>query len=145
MKSALQDESLRRRACEWQLACIDRQTQDVRRRGKRCRMTRIRKRLAILPIELEPPKRRWSREVARRSDALDLRPGVFRSDDPRRIARLLKRSAEKSRRRKTRPFQSAMSMLNLNINRAGRTLPANKRRVLERAKHEPRVAFGRDE
>ena len=88
--------------------------------------------------------RRWSREVATRSDALDLQPGVFRSDDPRRIARSLKRSAEKSGRRKAKPFQSAMSMLNLYINRAGRTLPANKRRVLERAKHELRVAFGRD-
>lgn len=87
--------------------------------------------------------RRWSQQVAERSDALDLRRGVFTSDDPRRIARSLKRSAERSRRRKAGPFQSAMSMLNLYINRAGRTLPQRKRRILERAKHELRAAFGR--
>jgi Protein of unknown function (DUF3175) len=87
--------------------------------------------------------RRWSRQVAERSDALDLQEGVFTSNDPRRIARSLKRSAERSRRRKAKPFQSAMSMLNLYINRAGRTLPASRRRVLERAKQELRAAFGR--
>jgi len=87
--------------------------------------------------------RTWSRQVAERSDALDLEPGVFTSDDPRRIARSLKRSAEASTRRKAGPFQSAMSMLNLYINRAGRTLPARRRRVLERAKNELRAAFGR--
>lgn len=88
--------------------------------------------------------RTWSKHVARRSDALDLEPGVFTSDDPRRIARSLKRSADASTRRKSSPFRSAMSMLNLYINRAGRTLPAKKRRVLERAKDEVRAAFGRD-
>lgn len=87
--------------------------------------------------------RRWSRRVAQRSDALDLQRGVFTSKDPRRIARSLKRSAERSTRRKAKPFQSAMSMLNLYINRAGRTLPASRRRVLERAKQELRVVFGR--
>lgn len=87
--------------------------------------------------------RRWSKQVARRSDALDLERGVFTSDDPRRIARSLKRSAERSTRRKAGPFQSAMSMLNLYLNRAGRTLTARRRRVLERAKQELRLAFGR--
>jgi len=87
--------------------------------------------------------RRWSRQVAERSDALDLRRGIFTSDDPKRIARSLKRSAERSTRRKASPFQSAMSMLNLYINRAGRTLPAGRRRVLERAKQELRIAFRR--
>jgi hypothetical protein len=91
--------------------------------------------------QARPPQ--WSRQVAERSDALDLQPGVFTSNDPRRIARSLKRSAQRSTRRKAKPFQSAMSMLNLYINRAGRTLPARKRRVLERAKQELRVAFGR--
>lgn len=89
--------------------------------------------------------RRWSQKVAESSDALDLEHGVFTSDDPRQIARSLKRSAERSRRRKSAPFQSAMSMLNLYINRAGRTLPAKRRRVLERAKQELRVVFGRAE
>ena len=87
--------------------------------------------------------RRWSRQVAERSDALDLTRGVFTLDDPRRIARSLKRSAERSSRRKANPFQSAMSMLNLYINRAGGTLPQRRRRILERAKHELRVVFGR--
>jgi hypothetical protein len=81
--------------------------------------------------------------VTQRSDALDLEGGVFTSDDPRRIARSLKKSAEQSKRRKSAPYRSAMSMLNLYINRAGRTLPAKRRRILERAKHELRVAFGR--
>jgi hypothetical protein len=93
--------------------------------------------------EKKKTSRRWSKQVAERSDALDLQRGVFTANDPRRIARSLKRSAERSKRRKARPFQSAMSMLNLYINRAGRTLPASRRRVLERAKHELRIAFGR--
>jgi Protein of unknown function (DUF3175) len=87
--------------------------------------------------------RKWSKQVAQRSDALDLESRVFTSDDPRRIARSLKRSAEASSRRKAGPFQSAMSMLNLYINRAGRKLPAKRRRVLERAKTDLRIAFGR--
>ena len=60
------------------------------------------------------------------------------------IARSLKRSAEQSRRRKAAPFQSAMSMLNFYINRAGRNLPKARLQVLERAKRELRKAFGRD-
>jgi Protein of unknown function (DUF3175) len=88
--------------------------------------------------------RRWSKQVAEKSDALDLQPGIFTSRSPRAIARSLKRSAERSRRRKASPFQSAMSMLNLYINRAGKTLPASRRRVLERAKDELRDVFGRN-
>jgi Protein of unknown function (DUF3175) len=87
--------------------------------------------------------RRWSHQVAARSDALDLQKGVFTLSDPRSIARSLKRSAERSTRRKAKPYQSAMSMLNLYINRAGRRLPAGKRRTLERAKYELRVLFDR--
>lgn len=89
-------------------------------------------------------KKRWSAEVARRSDALDLERGVFKSSSPRQIARSLKRSAEASRRRKAKPFQSAMSMLNLYINRAGKKLPRRRRAVLERAKVELRREFGRE-
>lgn len=87
--------------------------------------------------------RRWSQKVTERSDALDLEKGVFASSDPGAIARSLKRSAERSSRRKAKPFQSAMSMLNLYINRAGRSLPAGRRRTLERAKQELREAFDR--
>jgi len=86
---------------------------------------------------------RWSARVTERSDALDLERSVFKSDDPNRIARSLKRSAERSRRRKATPYQSAMSMLNFYINRAGRSLPQSKKRVLERAKGALRKAFGR--
>jgi hypothetical protein len=86
---------------------------------------------------------KWSAEVAARSDALDLEPGVFRKTSPRAIAMSLKKSAERSRRLRASPFQSAMSMLNLFINRAGRTLDEGRRRILERAKDELRRLFGR--
>ncbi len=88
--------------------------------------------------------RRWSVEVTRRSNALDLEPGVFTWRDPKRIAMSLKRSAELSTRRKAEPYRSALSMLTFYINRAGRNLPAAQRRILERAKAELRKAFGRD-
>jgi len=94
-----------------------------------------------LAARREPKK--WSAEVARRSDALDLEPGVFLLEDPRRIARSLKRSAEASHRRKSTPFRSAMSMLTFYINRAGETLPEKRRTVLEEAKTELRKVFGR--
>lgn len=85
----------------------------------------------------------WLGEVTRKSNALDLEAGVFTLDDPREIARSLKRSAEASRRRKSAPFRSAMSMLTFYINRAGAGLPDERRRVLERAKEELRREFER--
>ncbi|MET3577747.1 hypothetical protein ABID19_000762 [Mesorhizobium robiniae] len=88
-------------------------------------------------------KRKWSAEVTEHSDALDLEEHVFESDDPKKIAASLKRSAEHSDRRKAEPFQSAMSMLNFYINRAGKNLPAKQKKVLEDAKDELRAAFGR--
>jgi hypothetical protein len=87
--------------------------------------------------------RKWSAAVAGRSDALDLEPHLFESDDPRQIARSLKRSAERSRRRKAAPLKSAMSMLTFYINRAGKNLSARRRRILEQAKEELRMAFAR--
>lgn len=89
-------------------------------------------------------RRRWSQRVTRESNALDLDRGVFTWSDPRRIARSLKRSAERSRRRKADPYRSALSMLTFYLNRAGRTLPASRRRTLEGAKRELRSVFGRD-
>lgn len=86
---------------------------------------------------------RWSAEVNKRSNALDLEKSVFKSSDPHRVALSLKRSAERSRRRKASPYQSAMSMLNFYINRAGKGLPKRQVRVLERAKGELRKVFGR--
>ena len=87
--------------------------------------------------------RRWSSHVTEMSNALDLEPGVFRHDDPAAIARSLRRSAERSRRRRSDPFRSAMSMLVFYINRAGRNLPARRRRVLEAAKDELRALYGK--
>ena len=89
-------------------------------------------------------KHRWSAQVTRGSDALDLESEIFKQDDPRRIARSLKRSAERSRRRKASPYRSATSMLTFYINRAGRNLPASRRRVLDRAKDELKHQFGKD-
>ncbi|MFN2461884.1 MAG: DUF3175 domain-containing protein [Candidatus Velthaea sp.] len=88
-----------------------------------------------------PTTRRWSQHVTETSDALDLTPGVFESDDPAKIAASLKRSAEHSGRRKSNPFRSAMSMLTFFINRAGKNLPAKRRKTLERAKDELRKQF----
>jgi hypothetical protein len=87
--------------------------------------------------------RRWSARVTRESDALDLEGGVFAGRDPKRIAASLKRSAERSRRRKSSPYRSALSMLTFYINRAGKNLPASQLRTLERAKLELRKQFGR--
>ena len=87
---------------------------------------------------------RWSGEVTRHSNALDLEAGVFKHRDPRAIAVALKRSAEASDRRRSSPYRSAMSMLTFYINRAGKDLPAPQKRVLEEAKDELRKAFGRD-
>jgi len=87
--------------------------------------------------------RRWSARVTQRSNALDLQPKVFKSTNPRRIALSLKRSAQASKRRKGTPYQSAMSMLNFYVNRAGKSLAQKQKRVLERAKAELRNEFGR--
>lgn len=86
--------------------------------------------------------RRWSAEVMRRSDALDLEKGVF-TRSPRGIAASLKRSAERSRRRKGTPYQSAMSMLNFYVNRGGRNFSRAQKQKLQRAKDELRRLFGR--
>jgi hypothetical protein len=87
--------------------------------------------------------RMWSARVMQRSNALDLESGVFKKRSARQVALSLKRSAEASRRRKSSPFRSAMSMLNFEINRAGRNLTAERRQVLNRAKLELRKAFHR--
>jgi hypothetical protein len=91
-----------------------------------------------------PAKRKWSAEVTRRSDALDLESKVFAKRTPAAIAQSLKRSAERSKRRNTTAFRSAMSMLAFYINRAGKNLSRNRLRVLERSKVELRKAFGRE-
>jgi len=89
--------------------------------------------------------KRWSQHVTKTSNALDLDSGVFSRDDPRSIARSLKRSADRSQRRKTDPFRSAMSMLTFYINRAGKNLSAARRAKLQAAKEELRRLYHRDQ
>src|SRR5512147_1433419 len=84
--------------------------------------------------------RRWSQRVTRESNALDLEPGVFQRS-AREVAASLKRSADRSRRRKSSPYRSAMSMLVFYINRAGKQLSPARRRVLENAKKELRALY----
>ncbi|QLG69662.1 MAG: hypothetical protein CH104c_0430 [Candidatus Woesebacteria bacterium] len=88
--------------------------------------------------------RNWSEKVTKTSIALDLEEGVFTWNDPKKIALSLKESAENSIRSKAKtPYQSAMSMLNFYINRAGKRLPLERRKILEEAKIELKKAFGR--
>jgi len=86
---------------------------------------------------------RWSQKVTESSDSLDLEQGVFALEDPREIARSLKKSAEDSQRRKSDPYRSAMSMLTFYINRAGKQLSQEQKDRLEAAKDELRDLFGR--
>lgn len=87
--------------------------------------------------------KRWSQRVTETSNALDLERDVFTKKDPKAIARSLKRSAEQSRRRKSSPYRSAMSMLTFYLNRAGKTLPKTQRERLEVAKDELRKLYDR--
>lgn len=89
-------------------------------------------------------RKKWSQEVTEHSDALDLEEEVFTRQDPAAIAASLKRSAERSTRRKAEPYRSAMSMLTFYINRAGKDLDPEQKQVLEKAKDELREAFGRE-
>lgn len=90
------------------------------------------------------PKKYWSKEITLKSRALVLEEGVFTWKNPKRIAHSLKKSAQESKNRKSTPFQSAMSMLNFYINRAGKNLDLKQRKILEQAKKELRIVFGRN-
>ena len=90
------------------------------------------------------PARKWSARVTERSDAMTLEDSVFKQRSPGAIAQSLKRSAERSHRRKSTPFPPAMSMLNFYINRAGKNLSESRLKTLERAKDKLREAFGRE-
>ena len=89
-------------------------------------------------------EKKWSQDVTEHSDALDLEDSVFKKDDPKEIAKSLKRSAEHSERRKGTPLQSAMGMLTFYINRAGDNLSNERRKALEDAKDELRSLFDKD-
>jgi len=86
-------------------------------------------------------KKDWSNQVTLKSNVLDLEKGVFTWKDPRQIALSLKKSAEESKRRKTTPFQSAMSMLNFYINRAGKNLDPKQYKILQKTKKELKIIF----
>jgi hypothetical protein len=88
-------------------------------------------------------RKRWSQRVMETSNALDLEQGVFARKDPKSIARSLKRSADRSQRRKSDPFRSAMSMLTFYLNRAGKNLEKPQRQRLESAKDELRKLYGK--
>jgi hypothetical protein len=89
-------------------------------------------------------RKKWSAQVTRNSRALALDEGVFTWKSPRRIALSLRRSAEASGSRKSSAFRSALSMLTFYINRAGKSLPGERRKTLERAKDELRKQFGKE-
>ena len=88
--------------------------------------------------------KRWSHHVMETSDAMDIESDIFKTGSAESIAESLKRSSTHSRRRKGTPFQSAMSMLNFYINRAGKNLPASRKKTLQQAKEELRKQFGRE-
>ena len=88
--------------------------------------------------------KRWSQHVTDTSHVLDLEEGVFTWDDPKKIALSLKHSADNSKKYKSTPFRSAMSMLNFYINRLGKRLPKHQRQILERAKDELRELYSRN-
>jgi len=98
-----------------------------------------------MPKKGKSSKRKWSAEVTKHSNALDLKKGVFTLHDPKKIAESLKVSAKHSHRRKGLPFQSAMSMLTFYINRDGKNLPEKQKEILEKAKDELRILFKREE
>ncbi|MDR5754144.1 MULTISPECIES: DUF3175 domain-containing protein [unclassified Caballeronia] len=114
------------------------------RRGTRQRhaLASAKKKTSTAKKTAKSPKR-WSHHVMETSDAMDIEGDIFKKGNAQEIADSLKRSSEKSKRRKGTPFQSAMSMLNFYINRAGRNLPKTRRNTLDLAKKRLREAFGR--
>lgn len=89
--------------------------------------------------------KKWSKKVTETRNAMDLKQDVFKSKDPKAIAESVKCSAEKSKRKKAEPFQSAMSMINFYENRGGKNIEASQKKVLNEAKQELRKLYGREE
>ncbi|MDB5157723.1 MAG: hypothetical protein JWR50_2430 [Mucilaginibacter sp.] len=98
-----------------------------------------------MTTKTKKPVKKWSADVTEHSDAMDLEQDIFKSDDPDKIAKSVKHSAENSDRRKSSPYQSAMSMLTFYENRAGKNLSAKEKETLEKAKDKLRELFGKDE
>lgn len=95
-------------------------------------------------IKKAQASKRWSGRVTESSNALDLESGVFKKNNPKKIAESLKRSADQSKRKKANSFQSAMSMLSFYINRAGKNLPKSRLALLEKSKIELRKLFQKE-
>lgn len=89
--------------------------------------------------------KKWSASVTEHSNAMDLEKDVFKQKDPVKIAQSLKRSAERSKRKKAGPFQSAMSMINFYENRGGKNISSAQKKILDQSKEELRKLFGREE
>ena len=113
-----------------------------RRKSTHSRKTATRKTTRKTARKTTP--KRWSQRVTRESDALDLDRGIFKQASAKKIAASLKRSAERSSRRKAGAYRSALSMLTFYVNRAGKNLPKTQRTRLERAKTELKHQFGRE-
>jgi hypothetical protein len=113
--------------------------------GKTAKTRRATSKKKAAPKKAGKAAKKWSANVMKHSNALDLEPNIFEVHDPKKVAQSLKRSAEKSKRRKGTPYRSAMSMLTFYINRAGKNLEKKQKETLEKAKDELRYAFGRDE
>ena len=101
------------------------------------------KKPAKITSKKKTPKKRWSQKATETSDAMTLENGVFKKT-PRAIALSIKRSADRSSRRKSSPFQSAMSMLTFYENRAGKNLSAARKTKIDKAKDELRALFHKD-
>jgi hypothetical protein len=98
-----------------------------------------------MATKTKKPANKWSADVTEHSNAMDLEQDIFKSGDPDKIAASLKHSAEHSDRRKSSPFQSAMSMLTFYENRAGKNLSADEKETLEKAKDKLRELFGKED
>lgn len=98
----------------------------------------------MVPKKPRQKTKRWSQGVTETSNALDLEEGVFTWSDPKRIALSLSQSAEASKRRKSEPYRSAMSMLVFYINRAGRKLDRRQKQILEQAKYELKLLYNKE-
>ena len=117
----------------------------VRRTGRAATKKRTHLKRTAKKTRKSVQNKKWSQNVTEHSNALDLEQNVFKKKDPKKIARSLKRSAEHSKRKKSGPYQSAMSMLNFYINRAGKGLTRKDKQPLEKAKSELRKLFHREE
>jgi hypothetical protein len=128
----------------WSRSMVERRKTPRKAAARKGRRSAARKSPAKSRAKSKTSGKRWSQRVTRESDALDLKRGVFTQSDPKKIAASLKRSAERSSRRKTGAYRSALSMLTFYINRAGKSLPKTQRDRLQRAKTELKHQFGRD-